>query len=46
LRPSVHVKLEAWTGDGIDPSQYVEVSLQENDDVLGERVRMALSRCR
>lgn len=46
LRPSVHVKLEAWTGDGVDPSQYVELSLEDNDDILGEGVRLALSRCR
>ncbi|WP_413623809.1 contact-dependent growth inhibition system immunity protein [Luteibacter sp. Lutesp34] len=46
IKPSVHVKLEGWTGDGIAPTEYVELSTEDSDEALGEGIRLALSRCR
>lgn len=46
IKPSFHEKLEAWSGDGIDQSDFVILDDSANDLLLGEGVRLALSRCK
>jgi hypothetical protein len=46
MRPLVHVKLEAWSGERIDPSQRIELPDAVDDVALGRALRTALSRCR
>jgi len=45
LRPTNHEKLEAWSGDGVDSSQYVQVPEQSSEQEIGQAVLLALSRC-
>jgi hypothetical protein len=46
VSPKVHVKLEGWSGERIDTSEKVTLDATSSDDIIGEGVRLALSRCR
>lgn len=45
LRPTNHEKLEAWSGDGIDKGQYVQIPEQSSPQEIGQAILLALSRC-
>ena len=45
VRPTNHEKLEAWSGDGINESQYVQISEESSSQEIGKAVLLALSRC-
>lgn len=44
ISPTYHVKLEAWDGTG-DKSLDVHVSIHDTPAVIGQAIRLALSRC-
>jgi hypothetical protein len=46
IRPSVHVKPKAWSGDAVSPSEYVELATSSTDVALGDGLRSALARCK
>ncbi|WP_413727925.1 contact-dependent growth inhibition system immunity protein [Sodalis sp. RH19] len=45
IRPSRHVKLEAWSGDGITESDYVRTPADSSPAEIGAALRLAFSRC-
>lgn len=46
IRPSFHEKLEAWSGDRIEESDYVILSVDSSLTEIGAGLRLALSRCK
>ncbi|MGL4277210.1 MAG: contact-dependent growth inhibition system immunity protein, partial [Morganella morganii] len=46
IRPLNHVKLEAWSGDGISETDYVIIPVSASDEELGNAVIEAFSRCK
>lgn len=46
IRPTVHEKLEAWSGDGIDESLYVHIPSSADASNLGAGLRLAFTRCK
>ena len=45
IRPTAHEKLEAWSGDEIEKSQYVQIPEQSSPQEIGQAILLALSRC-
>jgi len=45
IDPSNHVKLEAWSGDGITDADRVRIAPDSGPVEVGKAVRLALSRC-
>ncbi|EJN27343.1 hypothetical protein PMI36_00615 [Pseudomonas sp. GM79] len=45
IRPSFHEKLEAWSGKGINESDYVVVSSNSSPGEVGAALRLAFNRC-
>jgi hypothetical protein len=41
IRPTYHEKLEAWSGDGIDKSQYVQIPENALPQEVGQSVLLA-----
>ncbi|MDU0991923.1 MAG: contact-dependent growth inhibition system immunity protein [Morganella morganii] len=46
IKPSNHIKLEAWDGDGISETDYVIIPVSASDEELGNAVIEAFSRCK
>ncbi|MEX9817959.1 MULTISPECIES: contact-dependent growth inhibition system immunity protein [Providencia] len=46
LRPTLHKKLETWTGDGFTEDDYIVLPDSVSDEELGEAIKEVLSRCR
>jgi len=46
IRPSFHEKLEAWSGNRIDESDYVVLPVDSSPEEIGAGIRLALSRCK
>jgi hypothetical protein len=46
IRPSHHVKTEAWDGDGITEKDHVLIPFDSPPAEIGAALRLALSRCR
>lgn len=46
IRPTFHEELESWSGDGIKEKDFVFVSESSSDLEVGEKILLALSRCR
>lgn len=44
IMPMYHVKLDAWDGTG-DKSMRVEISVDAEPKLIGQAIRLALSRC-
>ncbi len=45
IRPSHHEKLEAWSGKGINESDYVIIPTSSDPSDVGAALRLAFSRC-
>ncbi|MBP9693427.1 MAG: CdiI family contact-dependent growth inhibition immunity protein [Alphaproteobacteria bacterium] len=45
IRPSHHEKLEAWSGEGIDKRDYVNIPHDSEPSQIGAALRLAFSRC-
>ncbi|EKD5558770.1 CdiI family contact-dependent growth inhibition immunity protein, partial [Escherichia coli] len=45
-RPSFHEKLEAWSGNRINESDYVVLPADSSPTEIGSGLRLALSRCK
>ncbi|HAW1086600.1 TPA: CdiI family contact-dependent growth inhibition immunity protein, partial [Escherichia coli] len=46
IRPSFHEKLEAWSGNRINESDYVVLPADSSPTEIGSGLRLALSRCK
>lgn len=46
IRPSLHEKLEAWSGDGIREEDYVKIPADSPPTEIGAALRLAFKRCR
>ena len=46
IRPSLHEKLEGWSGDGIKEEDYVKISADSPPAEIGAALRLAFKRCR
>ncbi|MNE50988.1 hypothetical protein D3C80_1455890 [compost metagenome] len=46
IRPSFHEKLEAWSGNRINESDYVVLTAGSSPTDIGAGLRLALSRCK
>lgn len=46
IEPSIHEKLEIWTGEGMSKKDEVRIEKSVTDRSLGEGVLLALTRCR
>ncbi|MBN6362967.1 CdiI family contact-dependent growth inhibition immunity protein [Providencia huaxiensis] len=46
ITPTLHKKLETWTGDGFTEDDYIVLSDSVSDEELGEAIKEVLSRCR
>lgn len=46
IRPSYHEKLEAWSGNRINESDYVVLPLKSSYEEIGLGLRLAMSRCK
>mgnify|MGYP001112869634 CR=1 FL=1 len=46
IRPSLHEKLEAWSGDGIREEDYVKIPADSPPAEIGAALRLAFKRCR
>ena len=46
IRPSFHEKLEAWSGDRFNETDYVVLCADSTTFEIGAGLRLALSRCK
>lgn len=46
IEPSYHEKLEAWSGDGISPEDYIKIPADSAPAEIGAALRLAFKRCR
>lgn len=46
IEPTLHEKLEAWSGDGIKPEDYVKIPADSSPAEIGAALRLAFKRCR
>lgn len=45
IKPSYHEKLEGWSGDRIDPSDYIQLAGDATAREVGAALRLAFQRC-
>lgn len=45
IKPTYHEKLEAWSGDGIDPADYIQLTGDAAAREVGAALRLAFQRC-
>ena len=46
IRPTVHEKLEAWSGEDIDESLYIHIPSNADASTLGAGLKLAFTRCK
>lgn len=46
FRPTIHEKLEGWSGDRIDEKDYVVISDTSSPEDIGAALRLAFTRCK
>lgn len=46
ITPTLHKKLETWTGDGFTEDDYIVLPDSISDEELGEAIKEVISRCR
>ncbi|HQS84959.1 MAG TPA: contact-dependent growth inhibition system immunity protein [Alphaproteobacteria bacterium] len=46
IKPSKHVTLEGWSGDGFNEEDYVKIPEESSFSEIGAALRLAFTRCR
>ena len=45
IKPTKHIKLEAWDGEGIKEEDHVYLSITDSPSEIGQGLKLALQRC-